>query len=118
MLNTIKNLLASYSYTFRDEAELQALVARALDAEHVCYTREYALTAADRVDFMATGLGIECKTHDSVPSVLRQLLRYEKSEDIRELLLITSLTKHRVIESQWASLSKKPLAVLFVTRGI
>lgn len=118
MLNTIKNLLGGYSYTFRDEADLQRLVGRALEAEHICFAREAWLNAEDRVDFMATGLGIECKTHDSVPKVLRQLLRYEKSDDIRELLLLTSLSKHLAIEAQWPALSKKPLAVLLVRRGV
>jgi hypothetical protein len=84
--------VATYS-----EAALQQAVAQVLSTIDVPFTPEVALSRDDRIDFLAGNLGIECKVDGPTHQVTRQLRRYASHPTIHELLLITTLARHRML---------------------
>jgi hypothetical protein len=76
-----------------NERELNEVVADLFRAAGLSFASEYRLNPKDRVDFFMAGLGIELKTDGSVSALLRQLDRYAASDEIKELLLISTRRK-------------------------
>lgn len=94
-MNRVVDVLRSYQFPFGHELQLQDAVEEALTENQVEYTREFVLGPGERVDFMAGGVGIECKVDGSAPSVLAQLLRYAEKDAITEIVLLTTRSTHR-----------------------
>jgi hypothetical protein len=72
-----------------NEAALQQSIEEALAGNDIPYEREVRLSAAERIDFMVGGIGIEAKCRYSKRSIFRQLERYAARGEITALILIT-----------------------------
>lgn len=103
--------LAGYRYPMGSELMLQNYVEEVLKAEGLPYVREHKFHATDRIDFMASRIGIECKIKGSQNEVLRQLMRYADQPEVSSLILLTTRSTHRV---QIRELRGKPFRVLWV----
>lgn len=103
----VMRVLADKRYLCSDEAELQRLVAVALDEAGVRYKREKRLSVRDRVDFMIFGgVVLELKVQTSEKSVLRQALRYAEHGEVTAV--IVAGTCHSVLRLP-ASAHGKPV---------
>lgn len=96
-------------FNFSSEIELQAGIEQLLISLSVSYQKEVILNPEDRIDFMVEKVGIEVKTDGTTADVTRQLWRYAKQPTISELILVTTRSKHRVIESP---INGKPLYIV------
>ena len=104
-------------YHYHNEKDLQQGVAQVLTSLGLAFKPEYSLAPRDRVDFFLSddsGICIECKSDDSsggtpLAAVTRQLMRYSNSSEIKELILLTTLSKHRSLPE---SLNGKPLYIV------
>ena len=97
-----------------NEAELQAILwdhLRALDPRTV---REHPLTRADRIDFLLGRTGIEVKVKGPSAEVTRQLWRYAESDQIDDLILVTTRREHLRVIRQSAIFDGKPVHVLCI----
>lgn len=102
--------------SFIGEAELQAAVAKALNAAPYTSLAEVVLSPEDRIDFLVAGcVGVECKVAGSPAEVLAQLNRYAQHACISALVLVTARLRHR---SMPAELNGKPLVFLPLLRGL
>lgn len=73
-----------------NEAALQEAIGRALERAGVAFEREARISAADRIDFLATGgIGIEAKARYPRRAIYRQLERYAQQDAIASLILVT-----------------------------
>jgi hypothetical protein len=111
--------LQGYAFHFTDEKQLQAGIAQALADLKVEFLAEVSLTPGDRLDFLlpADGIGIEVKTNDSkggaaLSSVTRQLWRYAKLDAVKELVLVTTRSKHRDLPPD---ILGKPVHVVYIS---
>lgn len=110
---------AVYQTRFRysNEKELQHGIGALLTSLGLRFQPEVSLSPGNRIDFLVEpGIGIEVKTHDStggvsLSSVTRQLFRYCEHTDIKELILVTTLSKHR---RQPDEMGGKPLYVVYL----
>ena len=107
---------ALYSTRFRyhNEKELQRGVSLVLDDLKLSYPPEFLMSPRDRIDFLVGDIGIECKSDDSKggtsPSaVTRQLFRYAQSPLIKELILLTTMSKHKNLPE---TINEKPVYVV------
>lgn len=92
-LEQLRAHLAAGRYSFGNEDELQLAIADRLGAgTDWSFTREHALSKADRIDFwmFTAGIGIEVKVRGGMSALIRQLHRYAQHPDVRGLLLVTS----------------------------
>lgn len=92
--------LYNTKFRYHNERELQIGVGKVLDRLGLSYQPEFSLTKADRIDFLIGTVGIECKTYDShggtsLAAVTRQLHRYVQSPLVEELILLTTMSKHK-----------------------
>ena len=96
----IKDLLKGLRLSVNDEkllqGELETLfiygIKRIIE-DRSTLKREYPLEGAGRVDFFVTaGSAIEVKIKGSPKAIYRQLEKYSKNEEVKELILITSKT--------------------------
>ena len=95
---SICQLLHRARFHFANEYDLQAGIARLLTEQGVEFQREVPVTKAERLDFLtAGGIAIEVKVDGALSSVTRQLFRYAARPEIRELILVTTRTKHRTL---------------------
>jgi hypothetical protein len=106
--------LYNAKYHYHNEKELQRGVGMVLDSLGVEFEPEFPLTKRDRIDFLVGELGIECKADDSsggtsLAAVTRQLLRYAQSDKVKELVLLTTMSKHKNLPE---TLNNKPLYIV------
>lgn len=95
------------------ETLAQRGLARIFAAAGLDARAEVRLSDKDRIDFMIGRIGLEVKTGHSRRTILRQLERYAKSEEVDSLILVTSIafpTTNPPIEG-------KPLLVASLSRG-
>lgn len=92
---------------------MQAAIGAALFDSGISWQRE-VVREADRIDFVAGRVGIECKVDFSVAQVERQLERYAAWPELDELLLVSSRGKHLAVGR---ALGGKPVAV-HIVRGL
>jgi len=110
--------LQGYAFRFSDEKQLQAGIAQALAELKVEFLAEVVLTPGDRLDFLVEGgIAIEVKTNDSkggaaLSSVTRQLWRYAKLDAVKELVLVTTRSKHRDLPPD---ILGKPVHVVYLS---
>lgn len=94
--SSVASTLSAHTWRWRDEYELQDLVADQLTAAGFEVQREVRLSARDRIDVLVDGdVGVEVKVAGSIAAVHRQLLRYAEHETIRSLVLFTTKALHR-----------------------
>lgn len=108
----VRDLLLAHRFHFASEAQLQAGIARVLDAAGVPYQREAVLTPQDRPDFLLHGgLAIEVKVGGSVASLARQVERYAALDAVGEILVVTTRMQHRVLP---AAANGKPVHLTYL----
>jgi hypothetical protein len=94
----IADLVRRQTFAFTNEVELHVGLAQLLTDQGLIPRREVQLTDADRVDLMvdldAGPLAIEVKIAGANGDVRRQLSRYAASDQVAELMLITTLRRH------------------------
>lgn len=112
MIERICALLDSHRFNFQTEGELQNGIAAVLTDQRIPFVREHRLTGADRIDFLAAGLGIEIKVGGSLSAIIRQLHRYAQSAEITALLLVTTKASHLEYPQ---SLNGKPVHCFFLS---
>lgn len=111
---TICRALYNTRFHYHNEKELQKGVSLVLDGLGVSYTPEFLMSPRDRIDFLVGNIGIECKSDDStggtsLSAVTRQLHRYSQSPLVKELILLTTMSKHKNLPEM---MNEKPVYVV------
>jgi len=103
-------------FRYKSEKDLQHGVGQVLTGLNLVFKSEYILAPRDRIDFLITnsGIGIECKSDDStggtsLAAVTRQLMRYAQSDQVNELILLTTMSKHKHLPD---TMNGKPLYIV------
>ena len=96
----------------KDETQLQQKLAEWFRSRGISFERERRLSARDRPDFMVGRIAVELKIKGSTASVIRQLSRYAESEEVDELVLVTTMAQHRRMPP---TINDKPVAVLWIS---
>lgn len=89
----LKRLIESYQPHFDNEAQLQDRIETIFRRNAIAYEREKRLDEKSRVDFMVGTIAIEVKTKCSYTYIIFQLSRYSHSEQVTEIILVTSSMK-------------------------
>jgi hypothetical protein len=111
----LAGFLLAYRFSCSNEDEVQVSIAQLFDAAAIEYERERRIGLKDRVDFVvAPGIALEVKTQGAPADVLRQLQRYAAHDLISELVLVTTVAKHRSLP---ACISGKGLVVVHLSAG-
>lgn len=106
---SVVDVIRAARFPFGDEDQLQAGIAAALGRAGFALSREYRLTARDRIDLFVTGgVGVEVKIAGAAGNVQRQLRRYSEHPLIKELVLVTRCARHTAA----ATLNGKPVTVI------
>lgn len=110
----ICRVLYNTKFRYHNEKELQRGVGLVLTDLGLSYESEFPMSPRDRIDFLVGDIGIECKSDDSKggtsqAAVIRQLFRYAESPLIKELILITTLSKHKNLPK---TMNDKPLYIV------
>ena len=115
--NDVCRALYNARYHYHSEKDLQHGVAQVLSSLELSFKPEYLLGPRDRIDFFLSddsGIGIECKSDDSsggtsLAAVTRQLMRYSNYPEIKELVLLTTMSKHKNLPE---TMNGKPLYIV------
>jgi hypothetical protein len=91
-ISSVSQALLSVRFNIKNEMDLHAGIAEALDLARVEYQREVRIGPTSRIDFLCGRIGIEVKIKGTPADVRRQMTRYAASDRIDSLVLIT--TKH------------------------
>jgi hypothetical protein len=108
----IATLISRTRFRYHDEHVLQAGIAQVLAAAGIAAVAEVRLTDRDRIDFLATPVGIEVKVAGTPAAVERQLRRYAASPQIEALILVTNRARHRSVPRE---IGGKPVRVVFLS---
>ncbi len=92
--DVVEEILA-HRFHYVGEAELQDGIWTVLEEVGFGPRREVVLNVSDRIDFMVGAIGIEVKVDGSLSAIIRQSMRYAKCPEIEELLIVTTLARHR-----------------------
>lgn len=112
----VADVLGRWRYSYHDELALHAGMAQALAARLPGAARaEVRLSLRDRIDFLVGRVGVECKVAYGAATVLRQLERYAASDEVDDLLLVTTKATHRGLPPV---VGGKPLLVLFLAGSV
>jgi len=98
-------------YSYRQETQLHLGLEAAMRHAGINPVPEVRLNARDRIDFVVDRVGVEVKIKGTVDSLHRQLMRYADSDQLDELLVITTDPHHRDLPP---TLNEKPLTVLVI----
>jgi len=91
----IVRVLDTATLAFITEDDLQQELHTALAAAGIESTREVRLSdGRSRIDLLVGRVGIEVKTDGGRNDVIRQLMRYAHCDELDELVLVTTRTKH------------------------
>lgn len=84
-------MLRGQRFPLHNEKELQLHLSLYLAGLGIAHEREKTLSKKDIIDFyFPGGLGVELKLNGGKSAIYRQCERYCRSEEIKELLLITN----------------------------
>ena len=111
----LAGLVSRARFCTASEALLQDGLASVFAKAGLRVEREVVLTNTDRIDFFIDGIGLEVKVDGSLSSVTRQLHRYAQHDRVRELVLVTTLMRHRALPS---SLNGKPITVVHLIGSV
>lgn len=111
----LKKLLGNQAYSITEERLVQDKIEEVLNTNKIEYTREAKLTKQDRVDFLVGTIGIEVKLKTPLTQVVRQLHRYAQSENIEELLLVTTSPQLQTVPKEF---NGKPISVLLLITAL
>ena len=112
---SLRKLLASQQYIITEERLVQDKIEQVLKDNHIPYTREVKLSDSDRIDFLIGTIGVEVKLKAPVTQVTRQLHRYAYSDDVTELLLVTTSPSLNAVPSFF---NNKQISVLLLITAL
>lgn len=108
----LARLINNNRFHFKDETELHRGLALVFEQAELKYEPEVNLTPEDRIDFMVEDvLGVEAKVDKSLNFVTRQMFRYAKCSEVKELILVTSRSSHRAVAPE---MNGKPVYVVYL----
>lgn len=116
-LDFIRSLLAKYTFTPLNEADLQAQIATALIVAGVDVDRE-VLAERGRYDLLVRTRGarvvLELKVRGSAPAVERQAQRYALTDDVDAVAVVTTSVRlaSSLLRPGGDTLGGKPFAVI------
>ncbi|RNL66272.1 hypothetical protein EFK50_01195 [Nocardioides marmoriginsengisoli] len=114
-LDQVISTLTGYRYAYTDEHALHRGIDAALTVAGIQFVPEVNLSSRDRIDYVAGTVGIEVKVKGSTAALRRQLTRYATHPTIQQLLVVTTLRRHRELPT---SISGIPVTVLVVGGGL
>lgn len=96
------NVIAAHNYRWSNEDDLQEAIRQVLLESGLVAQREVRLSDRDRIDLLIDGIGIEVKaprigSKQPVSRVVTQLARYAQHVEIRDLVLVTTTHRHRLV---------------------
>ncbi len=106
----IKELM-SRRFEYQCEDDLQQAIASVLSDCSIPFVREHRMNAKDRPDFTVEKIAVEVKIEGSVTAVTRQLHRYAQLDEVDEVVLVTSRSKHRSVPRE---MNGKPVSVVYL----
>jgi len=107
-------LIHGLSWDYVDERSLQGAIDDELGKLGVSFERETSLCREDRPDFLVDeSIAVEVKVDGSKHAALSQVLRYAEHAKVRELVIVTTLNKHRGMP---ATVNGKALHIAYVGR--
>lgn len=91
-IGSLLHLLGRLRLDWTDEYRMQDGIAYAFTAAgwDMEVEREVVLSATERIDFIARGVGIECKVNGSASAVARQVIGYLQHPRVGGLILVTA----------------------------
>lgn len=94
MITQIKQAIRGKRLNLQNEKELQIELEAILLESGINFTREFYLSKTDIIDFYFPDIcvGMEVKIAKAPKQIFKQLDRYTKSDQISEIILITSKT--------------------------
>lgn len=113
----IVEAVQQYSYSVVNEAELQEALATALTEAGIEFEREVCLDSRNRIDFMVGSIGIEVKVGGNAHSLARQLLRYAEFDSVTELVVLTTMMRHRIAIGD-SPIRGKPVKSVLLRAGV
>lgn len=106
------NQLTNKRFELGNEMRLQGELNKVLIPAFPSIQPEYKLGPKSRVDYLLNGLAIEIKVKGNPMDVFKQLERYASSQEVKELLLITSKSFKMP-----DTIGGKPCAVFYLSRA-
>lgn len=83
------SILSPLRFRYATEKDLQDGLEAVFREKAVPFQREVEISRRDRLDFLVDGgIVLEVKIKGSLPELVRQIARYARHEDIREILVI------------------------------
>jgi hypothetical protein len=95
-VDEVLDVLRRCEFHYASEYDLQAGIAAALEGEGLNVHREVRLGASDRIDVLVDRVGIEVKVAGSTEAAVRQCTRYLQSDQLDDVILVTSRARHQV----------------------
>lgn len=81
--------LSRLRFRFATEKDLQDGFEKVFRENGIPFQREFPISERDRLDFLvAGGIALEVKIKGSLPDLVRQIARYARHDDIREILVV------------------------------
>lgn len=94
-MQAIVEFLRRVRLPLHDEKQTQSALESCFKERGIGHQREFALSKADIVDFLADGgIAIEIKLKGSRTAIFRQLERYAQSDKVTEIVLLTGRCMH------------------------
>ncbi len=108
----LRELIGRHKFRGRNEKVIQDGLELVFTKHHpIAFQRELILAKGSCIDFLfADGIGVEVKVDGGLTAVLRQLDRYASFEQVKHLLLVSALSRHRVGVPE--ELRGKPIEVI------
>lgn len=88
------SILRSIRCATDSESELSSCVFAKLVNASLVFRSEVWLDDSDRIDYLVDRVGVELKVKGAVNAIARQLQRYAQSDQIDELILVTTKRTH------------------------
>ena len=99
----IITLIQSVQLGYSTEDQLQSDLHELFQRSNLDVIREFRINARDRVDFLVKAkdcnIAVECKVKGSASSVMAQVARYAESDQVSEIVLVTSKRMHLASEA-------------------
>lgn len=80
--------LSRLRFRFTTEKDLQDGFEKVFWENGIPFQREFSISERDRLDFLVDGIALEVKIKGSLPDLVRQISRYARHDDIREILVV------------------------------
>ena len=106
------SLFKTWTISTWNEMVLQESIEFILKGKPLPHVREKPIKGGI-IDFLVGTVGLECKVKSSKGAVMRQLSKYAESEEVTELLLVTTVASHRALDG--ITLQGKPVRVHWIS---